>query len=400
MPPIADYGATKGELVLDMGGGTHSRSHFPLEFRQNDPIITPQPYQSPADYVGQYPTPVPTEEIIAMCEELSAWQAMPEHFGGLKTETWRELNSLAFTSGSSYISFADGECPEEYTHDGSNTTVTLKNIGAKKTLSISDILDSAAKIGMGQGIGRLIGGIPAGEGMPGGSQTTSFLEEVFTDVKGKEVRAALTLVLNGWDRLLVLGDVDSNSLEFDGIEQRLADPTCTPHSNDNSASGTFAAAGFDRFLSESCAKPTALFGAPQAVQELLSLYMQLGWQGSQIINFGDGNRIIPGFNFAGFVNTGIGRLPVVADANFTRTNIGGGNFQSKIYALRMNHNGTDLVYKRTQIPFSWYDLVPGCTAISFMVWAKTALVIKHCCAHGVYTSQFTGRITTTCPTIY
>jgi hypothetical protein len=37
--------------------------------------------------------------------------------------------------------------------------------------------------------------------------------------------------------------------------------------------------------------------------------------------------------------------------------------------------------------------------VSFEVWAKTALVIKHCCAHGVYTSQFTGRIVTTCPVI-
>jgi len=67
--------------------------------------------------------------------------------------------------------------------------------------------------------------------------------------------------------------------------------------------------------------------------------------------------------------------------------------------MRMNHNGVPLVYKLTQIPLAMKDLVPGCTAISFEVWAKTALIIKHCCAHGDYTGFFTGRIVTTCPVI-
>ncbi len=30
---------------------------------------------------------------------------------------------------------------------------------------------------------------------------------------------------------------------------------------------------------------------------------------------------------------------------------------------------------------------------------KTALIIKHCCAHGAYTTLFTGNLVTTCPTI-
>ncbi len=132
---------------------------------------------------------------------------------------------------------------------------------------------------------------------------------------------------------------------------------------------------------------------------MLSGYFQLGYQGSQIVNFSDGNRLVPGFNFAGFVNSGVGRLVVVADTNFNVTDMGNGAFQAHLYGLRMTHNGVPLVYRTTQIPFSMKDLVPGCTAVSFMVWAKTALIIKHCCAHSDYTSQFTGRISSTCPVI-
>ena len=62
----------------------------------------------------------------------------------LNSETWREMTSLAFTSGSAYVSFADGTCPEEYTHGGANQTVTNKDIGAKKSLSYRDIMHSQA----------------------------------------------------------------------------------------------------------------------------------------------------------------------------------------------------------------------------------------------------------------
>lgn len=387
-----------GEQILDVGAGGAFESE-PVQ-RATDPVTLPQPYASPADFAAQYPTPLDPTEILAMCEEITAWQALPEENTALKEHTWRELNSLAFTSGSAYISFADGECPEEYTHDGGNTTVTLKNIGAKKSLSVSDIMHSAAIAASNwHGINRLVGGIPSGEGMPGGEDTGTFRQEFVADVKEKEVRLSMTLVLNGWDRLLILGDATSNSLEFDGIEQWFDNECADEHTNDNSGSGTFSAIGYDRFLSESCAKPTAIWGAPQTIQEMLSAYFQLGFQGSQIVNFDTGDRIIPGFNFAGFVNTGVGRLAVVADNNFTRLDAGGGVMQSSLYSLRMNHNGVKLVYKLTQIPLAMKDLVPGCTAISFEVWAKTALIIKHCCAHGVYTSQFTGRIVTTCPVI-
>jgi hypothetical protein len=387
-----------GEKVLDMGAGGKTA----FVSRATDPVILPQPYASPGDLAAQYPTPLDPTEVIAMCEELSVWQALPEETTSLYAYTWRELNALAFTSGTGYISFADGECPEEYTHDGDNTTVTLKNIGAKKTLGISDIMHSRAVAAANwNGINKLVGAIPSSEGAPGGSSVGSFEQEFVADVKEKEVRLAMTLVLNGWDSLLVEGNATTNALEFNGIENWATNMSCTMHTNSAewASSGSFAAATFDRWLAQSCAKPTTLFGHPQAMQEVMAAYFALGFNGSQVVNFSSGDRIVPGYNFAGFVNTGVGRLAIVADSNFQITAAGANLFRAHIYALRMTHNGVPLVYKLTQIPLALKDLVPGCTAISFEVWAKTALIIKHCCAHGDYTGFFTGRLTTTCPTI-
>lgn len=374
--------------------------------RATDPLLAIAA-TTPADFAAQFPQPLNTTELVAMCEELSAWRAIPEIPTSLKAETWRELNELAFVSGSSYISFSDGTCPEGYSHDGDNTTISLKNIGAYKSLTISDIMHSAAVSAMslgraGVGINRLVGGFAFGEGMPGGSEQGSFLAEAVADLKAKEMVMAATLVLNGWDRLLVNGNSSSNSLEFDGITTRVTSANGA-HANDltgQNASGTFSAAGFDRYLAEGCAKPTALFGHPQAIQELMSAYFVQGFQGSQVIYHDNGNRLVPGYNFAGEVNTAVGALKVVADRNFTITASGANSFRASIYALRMIHNGEPLVYKATQIPLSFKDLVPGCTAIQFQVWAKTALIIKALCAQGVYTwGTFTGRSVTTCPTI-
>lgn len=395
-----------GQLALDLAGERVLNPETGEVFvagiaRSTDPVILPQPYSSPGDFAAQYPTPLDPTEVIDMCEEVTVWQAIPEQNTSLQAYTWRELTSLAFTSGSNYIFFADGECPEEYVHDGSNTTVTLKNIGNKKTLSISDIMHSQAVAGANwHGINRLIGGFPASQGVPGGTDAATFQQETVADLKEKEVRLGMTLVLNGWDRMLILGDTNTSALQFDGIEQWATNMSCSMHTNGTgSVSGSFSATTYDRFLAESCAKPTHIFGHPQAVQEMMSAYFQLGYQGSQLINFNTGDRIVPGFNFAGFVNTGVGRLAVVADNNFTRANAGGGAFSATLWSLRMNHNGDPLVYKLTQIPLALKDLVPGCTAISFEIWAKTALILKHCCAHGAYTSLFTGRITTTCTAI-
>lgn len=397
---------TPGEEVLEFGGGTGQKGdNTPVTAkgafvsRVSDPVINPQPYSQPADFTAQYPTPLDPTEFIAMCEEITLWQAIPEIETGLNSITWRELNSLAFTSGSSAISFADGECPSEFTADGTDTTVTHKNIGAKKSLSQRDIKHSMTVAALPMGaINRLIGGIPSGQGVPGGSDVGTFLQEAVADVKEKEIRKSMTLVMNGWDRLLAEGDVSSNSLEFDGIEL-LVTSGAGSHTNSSTPSGTFSAATYDRFLAESCAKPTHIFGHPQAVQEMLSGYFQLGFAGSQIVNFDNGNRITPGFNFAGFVNTGVGRLAVVADNNFNRSDAGGGTFLGRLFGLRMTHNGEPLVYKSTQIPLMLNDLTPGCTAIQFEVWAATALIVKHACAHSNASYVFTGNITTTCPTI-
>jgi hypothetical protein len=391
----------EGEQVINPATGEVFRAGE-LQARATDPLVLPQPYSTPADFTAQYPQPLDTTEIIAMCEELSVWQAIPEKETALNAETWRELTSMAFVSGSSYLFFADGECPEEYTHDGGNVTVTNKNLGAKKSLSMREIKHSLAVAAANwNGINRIIGGFPAGEGVPGGSDLGTFAVEAISGLKEKEVRLAMTLTLNGWDRYLVRGDSNTNSLEFDGIENYFDNVSgCTlGNSNDNSASGTFGSTAFDRFLGEACAKPTHIFGHPQAIQELLLAYFSLGFQGSQIVNFASGDRIVPGYNFAGFINTGLGRMAVVADNWFTVFDMGNGAFQADLWALRMNHNGEPLIYKQIQIPLSLVDLTPGCTAITFEIWAATSLVIKACCAQSQYTAQFTGRIQTTCTQI-
>ena len=387
------------DKILNLGSDANVDQAFVQ--KSTDPVILPTPYVQPTDFAAQYPTPLDTTEIIAMCEEVNVLRSIPEIGTSLSAETWRELNELAFNSGSSYIAFADGACPEDYYHDGDNTTVNIKNIGAKKNLSIRDIKHSMAVASANwNGINTLVGGFPAGEGLPGGADLPSFQREVVRGVKEKEVRLAMTLVTNGEDRLLVSGDHVTNSLEFTGIEKWSTNYSCTMHTGTaGEATGTFSAASFDRFLAEACAKPTHVFGHPTAIQEMLSSYFQLGFAGSQVLNYTDGGRITPGFNFAGFVNTGVGRLTVIADANFTRTNLNGTAFSAPLYALRMTHNGEPLVYRRTQIPLSLTDLNPGCTAISFEVWKATALVIKACCAQSRWLATFTGRIVTTCTRI-
>lgn len=387
------------DVVLNLGADANVEKAFVT--KTTDPVILPQPYVQPTDFTAQYPTPLDTTEIIALCEEVTLLQAIPEVGTSLSAHTWREMTSLALTSGSNYLAFADGECPEEYTHGGANTTVDIKNIGAKKTLSVRDIMHSTAVASAGwHGINTLVGPAPSGEGLPGANDMATFQRQVVMGVKEKEVRLASVLVLNGEDALLVNGDHVGNSLEFTGIENWATNYSCTFHTNVNTSSGTLDAATFDRFLSEGCAKPTAVLGHPQAIQELMSAYFQLGFQGSQVVNFnGPADRIIPGYNFGSFINTGIGRLQVIADSNFRRTASGATTMQVDLWAMRMTHNGEPMVYRITQVPFGINDLVPGCTAISFEVWKATALVIKACCMHGKYTTQITGRSVTTCTVI-
>lgn len=375
------------EVVADMGnpGGAFVQ-------RATDPLVSNA--STPVDFSAQFPTPLNPVEILTLCEEVNLLNTIPEDRTGLKQELWREMTSLNFTSGSNYVAFADGDCPEEYTHNGSNRTVDLKNIGAKKTLTISDIIHSRAVIVGGSGIEALNGASPASVGFPGGADSGSLVRESIADLKEKEVKLAMTLVLNGEDRLLAVGNATSRPLEFSGIETQVTSANGAHYQN---ASGTFSATNFDRFLSEGCAKPTHVFGNPQAIQEMMSAYFQLGFQGSQLVNFNGGSRLVPGYSFAGFVETGVGRLTVVADANFTKTAQTSTSFSSKLYALRMTHNGQKLVYRSTQIPLSLTDLAPGCTAVAFEVWKKTALIIKATCAQSLYEfGAFSGRVVTTC----
>ena len=387
------------DIGLDVTTGQPTPVNDAVVARATDPLAVN--VVTPSDFTAQFPTPLDHTEILDMCEDISLFQNIPEIRTSLKAEYWREMTSLAFTSGSNYIAFTDGACPEEYQHDGTNTTVNLKNIGAKKSLTISDILHSLASQAAGWGIQNLLGGYAATEGMPGGSDATTFTRAQVAGLKVKEIRLGMALVMNAWDRLLAEGNATSRPLEFDGIEA-LVTPTNGAHTNTGSSvsgmtvSGSFSAIGFDRFMSESCAKPTHVFGHPQAIQEMLSAYFQLGFQGSQVIFQQSGDRMIPGFNFAGFVNTSIGRLTVVSDINFARTDMGNGSFASTLYALRMQHNGEPLVYRATQIPLSLVDLVPMCTSIAFEIWSKTALIIKQECAQNAYRSVFNGRVLTSC----
>lgn len=389
------------ELVLNLG---NEPGEAPNAFvnRATDPVVSN--VTTPVDFAAQYPNPIDPTEIIAMCEEVNLWRSIPSQPTELKVEQWRELNELAFTSGSAYISFADGACPEEYYHDGDNTTVTLKNIGAKKSLTLSDIKHSAAVAGMnGLGISALAGGASASAGFPGGADLGTIGRKTIADLKAKEMTLASILVLNGWDRLLARGNAVSNALEFSGIETQVtsANGAHVRASADLSASGTFAASAFDRFLGEGCARATAIFGAPAAIQEMLASYFALGFASNpqQIITNNSGAGIVPGYNFAGEVLTGTGRMSVVADSNFTKTAMGISQFQSTLYPLRMSLNGEKLVYRTDQFPLSFSDLAPGCTAIAFQIWAKTALIIKAMCAQSAYQSIFTGRVVTTCPVI-
>src|SRR5688572_2277348 len=99
------------ELILNLGQGsgdgafqTQSQGKAFVS-RASDPVIVPAA-TTPIDFAAQFPQPLDTTELVAMCEEISLWRALPEKATSLKAESWRELNELAFASGSSFVSFA------------------------------------------------------------------------------------------------------------------------------------------------------------------------------------------------------------------------------------------------------------------------------------------------------
>lgn len=365
--------------------------------RQADPNISPS-YSTPGDFSAQWATPLDPTEIVAMAEESALYRFIPALRTNLKEETWREMNVLGFTSGSAYISFQNGACPEEFYHSGANTTVSLKAQGAKKSLGVSDIMHSmgVASLPMG-GINTMTSPVVGGAGLPGVAGVDAGTVQRIQDMKAQEILLAGILVINGQDRLLAKGNKVTNSLDYDGIETFLA--TGTACHVPASTTGAFSALGYDRFLAESTVRPTAILGHPTALQELQAGYFALGFQQSQQVVFTDGNRVVPGYNFASSVNTAVGSLSLVADLNFTRADTGGSTFKSGLFSLRMTHNGLPLVYRRVQIPLSYRDLAPGCTSIAFSLWEVSGLIVKHACAHSNYQALFSGRIVTTSPVV-
>lgn len=374
-----------------------------LETKAADPVISTTQAFTPSQFDFQYPQPLDPLEVMAVCEEVGVLNAIPEKRTQLKVELWMELTNLFMdvSNGGQYIAFADGECPEEFEETGTYHQVTLKNLGVKESLTISDIMHSAAISGAG-GIAALLGAFPASEREPGGFDLATFQREQVADVREKELRKGMSLTLDAWDWILVNGAVATDPLEFDGITN-LVTAANGAHVNTGCPTGTFSVSDFDRFISEGCAKPTHVFGHTQALQELSAAYFQLGFAGSQnIVIPGPESRVTPGYGFTDRINTQVGPLQLIGDWNFTRTALAGdcgGVFRSVLYPLRMTHNGEPLVYRITQIPLAYKELTPGCTAISFQIWVKTALVIKALCAQAAYTAQFTGNIVSTCTRI-
>lgn len=365
-----------------------------------DPVFSHTQPLTPPTFNMQYPQPLDPLEVMALCEEISAVRNIPVKSTELKTEFWMETTNVYMDAGQ-FMFFPDGECPEEYTQTGTYDHVDLKNYGVKKSLTLSDIKHSAAIAGQG-GISALLGMFAAGAGEPGGYNLGTFQREQVANIKEKEVRKGMSLTLDGLDWTLIRGSAAVDPLEFSGIET-LVTAAAGAHTNTACPTGTFSSDDFDRFISEGCAKPTHIWGHPLALQMVAAQYFQLGWQGSQAISFpGPQERIVPGYGFANAINTQIGRLPLIGDANFNRTALAGtcgGLFRSIIYPLRMIHNGEPFVYRPQQFPLVYQDLTPGCTAISYEIWGKEALAIKAMCAQHAYTAQFNGNIVTTCTRI-
>lgn len=365
-----------------------------VEKTVTDPVVLLQPYTQPTDYTGQYPQPLDPTEILTQCEEISVWRALPEVVTPFNADQWREMSTLDFATATGLTNdgfFQKGGCPDRITASGSNKTITRMYLGAQQSLSFEDIQHSAAVAAItGLGIQRLL------TATVGGPDVIS----VVRDAKAKEIRKQEILVLNNWDLALVKGNSAVNTLAFDGIETQV---TVANGARGNvNTTGAFDIETFDNFLAIGCARPTHLFGHPAALRVVKEGYLSLGaTAGAQpiqqvIMTRGADGGVVPGLFLADEVFTAVGKLTLVPDFRFTTTAVGANAFQSSIYALRVYHNGEPIIYKSTQTPLVFKDLVPGCTAISFMVYTVSALVIKHMCAQAVFSSHFTGVASSGC----
>lgn len=368
-----------------------------MELRSEDPMF-PGGVPTPGDFLAEFPIPLDTTELITMCDETTLWRSLPEVTDDRNVVSWRELNELDFVSGCDEIAFQKGDCPNDFEHDGDNLSVALKHIGAEKSLTDSDILASRWSIGRGYGMRELVGGFGPGENgqRPGEGDVASFIRGNIADLREKEMRLASVLTMNGWDDLLVNGDATGNPLEFNGLVNYVTADNGA-HANGGTTTGTFSQSHFDQFVASGCAYPDMLVGHPTALLAIANAYFQAG---TQTIFYDRNERITPGFSFGNEIMTAFGALRLVADRRFPVTNNGDGTITSTVYPLLSRHNGENLVYKQTQIPLSFKDLAPGCTAIKFIIWAVTCLVVKAMCAQSLYTARFSGIVDDSCSTIH
>ena len=88
------------ELVLNLGADARQEPAFQrgdaLVQRATDPLVSN--VGTPGDFAAQFPNPLNTHELIAMCEEVNLWRNIPAIPTDLKVEVYREMTSLAFTS--------------------------------------------------------------------------------------------------------------------------------------------------------------------------------------------------------------------------------------------------------------------------------------------------------------
>jgi hypothetical protein len=364
-----------------------------VEKTQTDPVVLLQPYSAPSDFAAQYPQPLDPTEILTECEEINVWKALPEKVTPFNADQWREMTDLDFATAAGLANdgfFQKGGCPDRITASGENISVTRMYIGASQTLAFEDITHSAAVAAVKWlGISRLL------HVQAGGPSVI----DVVRDAKAKEIKKQEIIVLNNWDLALVKGNSAVNTLAFDGMETQVTAANGARVNADTS--GTFDVEEFDNFLVAGCVRPTHIFGHPKALEAIKKGYMALAAVGGtqpvqQVVLSQTNGTVVPGITLADKVNTTVGPITLVPDFRFTATQVADHAFDSTVYALRMRHDGEDIVYKSTQTPLVFKDLSPGCTAISFMVYAVTSLVIKHMCAQAAWTSQFVGIVGTGC----
>ena len=75
------------ELTLNLGADARQEPAFVA--RATDPVVSN--VGTPADFAAQFPNPLNTHEIIAMCEETNLWRNIPAKPTDLKVEYYREM---------------------------------------------------------------------------------------------------------------------------------------------------------------------------------------------------------------------------------------------------------------------------------------------------------------------